>query len=158
MNEIDLATHPLPPLPQAPAGDSFAAFVLQVEARRDSIELERREAEMERRVTYEAERREAGALVQRLTGQLDQVSSELGGLTTEVGKLSRAQQNMNRDLRLLAGQFESLRKDFDAIHGRVSHHADELFEFRRQLQEIQSAVQGLHCQRCVAPTEPPPAA
>lgn len=145
----------LPPPLKPESDDPFARLLAQESARRDTIEVERQFAEAERRAVYEAERREMAALVEQLGQQIDR-------LTGEVAKVAQAQDRMSADLGLLRVEFETLRQELAAVHGRVHTQSDHIAELRNRLDRLQTVVSGLQCQQCPArcdasaPTEPPP--
>lgn len=158
MSDADtvLQIAPLPPrvpIPTDAEGSElrFFRFVDQQFARHDELENERRLAEAERRIRYEAERREQSEQIERLAASIAQVAEVCAALTHKLTQVDSR-------LATVEGLMLALRARFDAIATTVQAQGADLHELRLRLDAIEAEMADVKRRiDAYAPTSRPPA-
>lgn len=139
MTTLDpLHVKPLPAPVPTPAGveksqEPFYRYVGEQFARHDEIERERRYDEAERRVVYEAERREQAEQLEQVGKAVAQVAEVCAALTR---KLAEVDERVDRIEGLVLG----LRARFDTIALTVQSQGDDLHALRDRLDALEAEV------------------
>lgn len=158
MSDADevLRIAPLPaaiPIPEDAEGTElrFFRFVQAQFDRHDELERERRHAEAERRVVYEAERREQAEQIERLTKSVAQVAAVCSALSHKLAQVDSR-------LATVEGLMLALRARFDAIATTVQAQGADLHELRLRLDALEAEMGEVKRRLdAYAPTSRPPA-
>jgi len=158
MSDADtvLQIAPLPPrilIPEDAEGPdlAFFRFVAAQFDRHDELEHERRHDEAERRVVYEAERREQNAKIDEIAKSVGQVAEVCAALTHKLAQVDSR-------LATVEGLMLALRARFDVIATTVQAQGADLHELRLRLDALEAEMGEVKRRLdAYAPTSRPPA-
>lgn len=101
---------------------------------------------------------------QAMTAQLEELVRKLGDRVDDLGgairEVTKSQAKLSVNQNMLRREFEVLRKELAAIHGRVAHQSDDMSDLRMRVEHIEHDLaelkQAIQTRDEAASTEPPP--
>lgn len=112
-----------------------------------------------RREETEEDRKAQNLVNQQFTQALHEITCRMEELGDTVKEIGKSQARLSTDLGLIRREFEALRKELAAVHGRVANQADDLHGLRERVDQIENELSSLkrelHSRFSNAATEPP---